>query len=72
MVNCFIMTQNKVLGLFIFLNFIPKKLFWGKFGSETSKCDGMSITIMQYSPSLQSVIKESLSLSLFFLSAVTE
>ena len=28
LVNCFTMTQNKVLGLFIFLDFIPKIPFW--------------------------------------------
>ena len=28
------MTKNKVLGLFIFLNFVPKILFSGKFGPK--------------------------------------
>ena len=36
-VDCFRMTQNKVLGNFVFLNFIPKILFWGKFSPETWK-----------------------------------
>ena len=30
-VNCFTVTQNKVLGLFIFLNFVPKILFGTNF-----------------------------------------
>ena len=38
LVNCFTMTQNKVLGIFISLNFIPKILFLGKFGPKTWKC----------------------------------
>ena len=37
-VNCFTMTQSKILGLFIFLNFIPNILFLGKCGPEISKC----------------------------------
>ena len=28
------MTENKVLELFIFLKFVPKILFWGKFGPK--------------------------------------
>ena len=37
----------------------------GKCGSENSKCDGIYVTIMQSSPSLQSAIMQSLPLSLF-------
>ena len=41
LVNCFILTQNKVLGLFIFLNFAPKIIFWAnlvpKFESNLFK-----------------------------------
>ena len=35
LVNCFTMTQNKVLGLFTFLNFVPQILFLGNFSAKT-------------------------------------
>ena len=38
LVNCFTKTQRKVLGHFIFLNFVSKIPFWGKFRPETWKC----------------------------------
>ena len=37
-INGFIITENKVLGLFTFLNRLPKTILGGKFGLETSKC----------------------------------
>ena len=37
LVNCCMMTQNNVLALFIFLNFVLEILFWGNFGPESSK-----------------------------------
>ena len=40
----------------IFANSFPKILLLGKFGYETSKCDGRSVPIMQTSPSVKSVI----------------
>ena len=33
--NRFTMTQNKVLGPFIFLKVVPKILFWGQIWSRT-------------------------------------
>ena len=36
--NRFILTQNKVLWLFIFLYSVPIKSFLDKIGFETSKC----------------------------------
>ena len=37
LLNCFTMTQNKVLKLFIFLNFVPRRHFFEKLGPKLER-----------------------------------
>ena len=50
MVNCLTMTQNKLLGLSIFLNFVPKILFWANLASKLeSALFEIKLDTMEYS-----------------------